>query len=65
MNNHTLGIHARDARWRVVYDLESMIMYCDQDESGKRFYMKIENINFSGKVIRYIDPMDLRPQYDR
>jgi len=41
-----------------------MNMYFDQDESGKRVYMKIRNIDFSGKVIRYIDPMDLRSEYN-
>jgi penicillin V acylase-like amidase (Ntn superfamily) len=55
---------AWEARWRVVYDLKNMNMYFDQDESGKRVYMKIRNIDFSGKVIRYIDPMDLRSEYN-
>jgi penicillin V acylase-like amidase (Ntn superfamily) len=55
---------AWEARWRVVYDLKNMNMYFDQDESGKKVYMKITNIDFSGKVIRYIDPIDLRSEYN-
>ena len=55
---------AWEARYRVVYDLKNMNMYFDQDETGKRIYLKIKDVDFTSKTLRYIDPADYKSAYD-
>ena len=55
---------AWEARWHVVYDLKNMRMYFDQDETGKRLYMKIKDVDFTGKTVRQIFPDNIKSAYD-
>jgi choloylglycine hydrolase len=55
---------AWEARYRVVYDLKNMNMFFDQDETGKRIYLKIKDIDFTSKGLRYISPAGFKSQYD-
>jgi len=54
---------AWEARYRVVYDLKNMNMYFDQDETGKRIYLKINNVDFGAKSLKYLDPANLKSSY--
>ena len=55
---------AWEARYRVVYDLKNMNMYFDQDETGKRIYLRIKDIDFGAKSLKYIDPVSLKSSYE-
>ena len=55
---------AWEARYRVVYDLRNMNMYFDQDETGKRVYLRIKTIDFTSKNLQNIDPADYKSTYD-
>jgi choloylglycine hydrolase len=55
---------AWEARYRVVYDLKNMNMYFDQDETGKRIYLKLRTIDFTSQTPKYISPADYKSTYD-
>jgi choloylglycine hydrolase len=47
---------AWETRWRVVYDLKNLNMYFDDDDFGKKVYLKISKLNFWDKNVKYIYP---------
>jgi len=49
---------------RVVYDLKRINMYFDQDETGKSIYLKIKDIDFTAKSLKYIHPAGCKSKYD-
>lgn len=55
---------AWETRWRVVYDLKNMNMYFNQDDSGKKVYIKVRDIDFTSKAIKYIELLEVKSDYD-
>jgi choloylglycine hydrolase len=55
---------AWEARYRVVYDLRNLNMYFDQDETGKRIYLKLKDVDFTSAKLKYINPADHKSTYD-
>jgi len=55
---------AWNARWHVVYDLKRMNMFFDQDETGKKLYLKLKDIDFTGKEIKYLELKNCKSVYD-
>ena len=55
---------AWEARYRVVYDLRNLNMYFDQDETGKRIYLKLKDVDFTSAKLKYINPADYKSTYD-
>ena len=39
-------------------------MYFDQDETGKRIYLKLKDIDFTSAKLKYINPADHKSTYD-
>jgi choloylglycine hydrolase len=55
---------AWEARYRVVYDLKNLNMYFDQDETGKRIYLKLKDLDFTAGKLKYINPAEHKSTYD-
>lgn len=61
---NTPSSDAWEARWRVVYDLKNLNIYFNQNDSGKKVYLKLSDIDFNNKTIRYIELKDVKSDYD-
>ena len=55
---------AREARWRVVYDLRNMNLYFIETSSGRRVYLKLNALDYSAGHVRIIDIETIRSDYD-
>jgi len=55
---------AWEARWRVVYNLKDLTLYFSQNDTGKKIYLKISNVNFKNKTVKYIELKGIKSDYD-
>jgi choloylglycine hydrolase len=55
---------AWEARYRVVYDLKNLNVYFDQDETGKRIYLRLKDLDFTAGKLKYISPAEHKSTYD-
>ncbi len=55
---------AWEARWRVVYDLRKMNVYFTETYSGRKVYLRLNEMDFSGDKVNYIDIQDVKSDFD-
>jgi len=61
---HGILDDAWEARWRVVYDLKNMNFYFNETSSGKKIYMKLNEIDYNVDTIRSIDIQNIKSEYN-
>ena len=55
---------AWEGRWRVIYDLKNMNLYFTETNSGRKVYLELEALDYSGERVRIIDIGTIRSDYD-